>query len=377
MAIVTYAGTGISGSSGDNGLAALAQLGSPDGVASDSNGNIYIADGFNNKIRMVSSTGIISTIAGTGISGSSGDAGLATLAQLNSPYGIVVDISGKIYISDSGNSKIRVISTSGIISTFANVNSPAGITVTSAGTLFIACSTSNQIQTVSSVGVITNILSAYFPSGVALGLSGSLYFAETLNCRIRMVDSSGIITTIAGGTGIGYSGDGGQATLASLAYPTGVAVNSVGTLYIADTNNYVIRMVSTAGIITTFAGTGGVSGSTGDGGAPTSCLFSGPGALAVDSSDRVYVTDGNKVRVIGNVYVCSAGNYVSSTTSGTCAACPTGSYSASTSPATSCTSCLASTYMSSTGATACTPCPTGTMSFVLGATDVTSCSTVR
>ena len=133
-------------------------------------------------------------------------------------------------------------------------------------------------------------------------------------------------------------------------------------------------MVSNSGIITTFAGTNGVSGSTGDGGAPTSCLFLNPTGIAVDSSNRVYVTDLNKVRVISTMNLCSAGSYMS--TLGTCTFCPTGSYSASSSSATSCALCLVNTYMSSTGATVCTPCPTGTTSFVLGATSATRC-TVR
>ena len=162
------------------------------------------------------------------------------------------------------------------------MNPPSAITVNSAGTLFIAISSTNQIRTASSVGVITNFAGTFsygcsfigdggaatsaslcYPSGLALGLSGSLYIADTFNCRIRMVDSSGIITTVAG-AGYGYTGDGGQATLATFVYPRGVAVNSVGTLFIADSGNHVIRMISTAGIITTIAGTGGVSGSTGD-----------------------------------------------------------------------------------------------------------------
>ena len=357
MAITTFAGTGVYGSSGDGGAATSAQLNSLRGVATDAVGNVYmcIADYYNNNIRMVSSSGIITTIAGTGAHGNSGDTGAATSATLYNPTGVAVDSLFNVYIADTYNSKIRKITSAGIITTFAGTGASGNSGDTGAAT-------SAQLNS---------------PYGVAVGLSGSLFIVDMYNYNVRMVSSNGIIATYAGTGVYGYSGDGGAATSATFAYPSGVAVNSVGTLFIADSNNYVIRMVSTTGIITNFAGTGGVSGSTGDGGALTSCLLASPSRVAVDSSNRVYVTDGNKVRMISSAYVCPAGSYVSSTSSGTCESCPIGSYSASTSFATSCPLCLAGTYGTSPGATVCTVCPAGTMNFVLGATSVSSCSTVR
>ena len=355
MIITTFAGTGTAGTNGDHGAATSAQLNNPEGVAVDIRGNVYIADDGNHKVRLVNSAGIITTYAGTGGYGYSGDGGKATSAYFNSLTGVAVDLSGNMYIADQPNNNIRLVTSSGIITTFAG-------TGTAGRSGDGGKASSAQLQ---------------FPNGVAVDISGNVYIADYGNYKVRLVNSAGIITTYAGTGGYAYSGDGGAATSAQLNGPNGVAVNSVGTIYIADSNNYVIRMVNSAGIITTFAGTGRVAGSAGDGGVPTSCLLGYPSAVAVDTSNRVYVIDDNKIRVISMTYACPAGNYMSSTSSGTCALCPTGSYQAASSSATSCNLCSASTYMSSTGATSCMACPAGTMSFVLGATSAASCATVR
>ena len=379
MVITTVAGTGTQGSVGDNGAATSAQFFNPNGVAADSSGNLFIADAGNHKVRKVANNGIITTFAGTGAPGCTGDDGLAISALLNVPQGVAVDVSGNLFIADSGNHKIRMVSSSGTITTFAGTGasgysgdggaatsatfgSISAIAVNSLGTVFIFDVMFLAFRKVISDGTITRIATSLTVSarGITADSNGNVYLTAQTDNKIRMISSAGIITTFAGT---------GAATLPS---PNGVAVNSVGTLFIADSNNYVIRMDSD-GIITTFAGTG-VSGSTGDGGAPTSCKFISPTAVAVDSSNRVYVVDTNKVRMIGSIHACTAGNYVSSTSSGTCASCPTGSYSASTSAATSCNLCLANTYMTSTGATVCTACPTGsTTNSVVGGTSVASC----
>ena len=190
--ITTIAGTGADGSSGDGGAATSVLLNNPLGVSVSISGNLYIADRYNNKIRMVTSTGIIATFAGTGTVGSSGDGGAATSAQLSYPSGVSVDISGNVYITDTYNNKIRMVTSTGIITTIA-------------GTGIIGASGDGGAAT-----------SAQFfnPSGVSVDISGNVYIADTYNNKIRMVTSTGIITTIAG-TGIwGSSDDVGASTFA-------------------------------------------------------------------------------------------------------------------------------------------------------------------
>ena len=276
--ITTFAGTGIYGGNGDGGAATSSQLNYPDGVSVDISGNVYIADTHNNKIRMVNSTGIITTMAGNGTIGGGGDRGAATSAQLAGPYGISVDISGNVYIADTFNHKIRMVTRVGIITTFA-------------GTGFAGDSGDGG-------AAISAQLNG--PFGVSVGISGNVYIADSSNSKIRIVDSTGIIRTFAG-TGVGgSSGDGKAATSATLGYPTGVSVDISGNVYIADNNK--IRMVNSTGIITTFAGTGAWGWGDGDGGAATSATFGFPSGVAVDISGNVYITDtySSKIRKVNS-----------------------------------------------------------------------------
>ena len=255
--ITTIAGTGTEGDSGDGGAATSAQLHWPYGVALD-NRMVYIADFANNKVRMVSSTGIITTFAGTGAWGDGGDGGAATSALLNNPFDVAVDISGNVYIADSYNGKIRLVKSNGIISTLA-----------------------------------TNMPSF----GIAVDNNGNVY--ATVSQKILIINSAGIITTFAGTGGQGSSGDGEAATSALLHNPEGVAVDISGNVYIADSSNNKIRMVNSAGIITTIAGTG-TQGITGDGNAATSAHLNFPTGVAVDLSGNVYIADtyNNKIRLV-------------------------------------------------------------------------------
>jgi trimeric autotransporter adhesin len=297
------------------------------GVAVDTSGNIYIADTYNNRIRLVTkSTGIITTVAGDGTQGFGGDGGLATSAQLYFPYGIAVDASGNIYIADYNN-RIRVVTRgTGIITTVAGdgtegysgdggqatstgLTKPSLIAVDTSGNIYIADSYSGRVRMVTkSTGIITTVVGdgtrehkgdgglatsagLYNPHGVAVDASGNIYIADSF--RIRMVTkSTGIITTVAGYGTQGYSGDGGPATSASLMYLWGVAVDASGNIYIADTNNDRIRVVTkSTGIITTVAG-GGVKGdvvSLGDGGQATSAYVYAPRGIAVDASGNIYI----------------------------------------------------------------------------------------
>src|ERR1019366_9345320 len=214
-----------------------------------------------NRIRKVSN-GVITTVAGNGTSGNIGDNGPATGAQLNYPTGVAVDSAGNLYIADQYNHRIRKVS-NGVITTvagsgtagFSGDNGPA---------------TSAQL---------------YYPAGVAVDAAGNLYIADQYNHRIRKV-SNGVITTVAGSGTAGFSGDNGPATSAQLSGPGGVAADSAGNLYIADTSNYRIRKVSN-GVITTAAG----GGSGGDNGPATSAQLNYPAGVAVDSAGNLYIAD--------------------------------------------------------------------------------------
>jgi sugar lactone lactonase YvrE len=331
--ITTVAGNGTLGYSGDNAAATLAQVYQPEGVAVDSSGNVYIADTYNDRIRKVTPAGVITTIAGIASYGYNGDGFQATEAELNYPYGVAVDHSGNIYIADTNNGRIRMITAStGVITTVAGGGSygdnnpatsaslatPHSVAVDSSGNLYIADYNAQRIRKVTaSTGIITTVAgngtAGYngdsiqataaeldFPEGVALDSSGNIYIADYLNQRVRKVTvSTGVITSIAGIGILGYSGDGGSAFSAELAYPQGVAVDSSGNVYIADTGNYRIRKVTTAGIISTVAGTS-PAGYNGDGILATSAGLSTVSAVVIDSSGNLYIADagGDRIRKV-------------------------------------------------------------------------------
>jgi hypothetical protein len=278
--ITTIAGTGSAGYNGDNIAATAAQLNGPVGVAVDLAGNIYIGDDFNNRIRKVNVYGVITTVAGTGVIGHSGDGGLATAAQLYRPHCIAIDHTGNVYIADYGNGSIRKINTSGLIATIAGISGSLGN------------SGDNGAATAAKL---------FNPDGIAVDAVGNVYVGDiSANC-VRKISNSGIITKVAG-TGVGgYNGDGGMATAAQLLEPVGVAVNISGDIYIADGNN-LIRKVDTSGIINTIAGHG-TSGYNGDGGPATLAQLRGPTGVLVDSYGNIYIADfGNdRIRYIRNM----------------------------------------------------------------------------
>lgn len=266
------AGTGDQGFSGDGGAATSALLNTPKGIAVDGNGNLYIADTQNQRIRKVSG-GTITTIAGTGAFGYSGDGAQSTQAFLASPSSVAVDSNGNIYVADTDNHVVRKIAPDGRISTFAGNgqqgNSPNETVATSA--------------------------SLDSPSSVAVDSVLRVYIADRRNQIVRMVDTAGKISTIAGNGSFGYGGDANSATNALLAMPSGVGVDSSGNVYIADTNNNRIRQVSN-GVITTIAGTD-VQGFGGDAGASTGASLDSPRAVAAGSSGTIAVADQLNQRV--------------------------------------------------------------------------------
>ncbi len=330
--ITTVAGNGSCAYGGDGGLATSANLRLPAGIALDGSGNLYIADSGNCRIRELSG-GTITTVAGNGPCGYSGDGGAATSASLN-PYRVAVDGAGNLYIADPQNCRVRRVS-SGTITTVAGDGScaysgdggaatsagvaPQGVAVDGAGNLYIAdyYNYDCHVRKVSG-GTITTVAgngSCTFSGdggaatsagldpqgGVAVDGAGNLYIADWGNCRVREV-SGGTITTVAGNGACAYGGDGGAATAASLNYPNAVAVDSGGALYIADSYNCRVRKVS-GGIITTVAGSGlycGPSvGGPDDGVAATDAILPYLYGVAVDVAGHFYIANPDQCRVYG------------------------------------------------------------------------------
>ena len=266
--INTIAGNGTNSYSGDGGPATAASMQSPMGVAADYTGNVYIADYYDNRIRKVNTSGIISTYAGNGLGSYSGDGGQATAANITEPNGLALDVSGNLYFTDSGNSRIRKITNSGIITTIAGTGA----------------------QGHSGDGGPATAAQLDIPWGISVDFSGNIYFVEWNTYSVRKINTAGIISTVAGNGTMGYSGDGGQATNAQL-YPEDVSVDNLGNLYIADGGNHCIRKVNTSGIITTFAGNG-ISGYSGDGGPATAAeLFDPTGVYINPATSNVYIAD--------------------------------------------------------------------------------------
>jgi len=337
--ISTIAGRGL----GDNGPATSAGLLFPSRVALDAAGNVYIADSSNNRVRKVTTSGVISTFAGAGLQTSSGDGGQAASAGLNGCSGVAVDLSGNIYIADTYNHRIRKVNSSGVITTFAGIgsptfsgdggqaasaglNSPINVAVDSSGNVYIADSSNNRIRQVDNAGVITTFAgtgassfsgdggqaasaSLNAPQGITVDLSNNVYIADTNNNRIRKVNAGGVINTIAGLGSSSYSGDGGQAISAELNLPSDVSLYA-GNIYIADSGNNRIRRVDATGVITTYAGMGTASFS-GDYGPAISAGLSRPMGVTVDTAGFVYISDAsnNRIRKVisGDVITTLAG----------------------------------------------------------------------
>jgi hypothetical protein len=263
--ITTIAGNGVPGYSGDGGPAISAQLRSTSGVAADGQGNVYIADYDNYRVRKVSPAGTITTFAGTGAGGFSGDGGPATSARLNAPIAVAVDRQGNVYIADFNNARVRMVNPAGTITTFAGTGIPS----------------------FSGDGGPATSARLYAPHGVAVDGQGNVYIADSYNQRVRKVNAAGTITTFAGTGKPGTSGDGGAATSATMTYPREVAADGQGNVYILDASNRV-RKVSPGGTISTFAGGGS---SFGDGGPATSAQLRSTYGVAADAQENVYIAD--------------------------------------------------------------------------------------
>ena len=326
-----YAGSGKSGFSGDGGQATNASFRVPAGLAFDLEGNLYIADRENHRVRKVDTKGYISTFAGIGEAGFSGDEGPAVKARLNLPSGVVVDKKGNLYISDRSNDRIRVVDKKGVIRTYAGsgvagfqgdagpalkaqLDKPFGIALDETENLYIADRNNNRVRKVSPDGIITTVAgdggfffmgdngpayraSVAAPTGVALDSKGNLYIADRNNNRVRVVDRTGMIRTVVGTGQQDYNGDSEMARETNLYLPFGLTVDSNDNLLVIDRSHYRIRRIDPkSGQVETVAGNG-IKLFAGDGGPATGATLSFPHGMSVDKKDNLIFSDKGHFRI--------------------------------------------------------------------------------
>ena len=316
VAVTTLAGSGVAGFA--DGTGSAAKFYHPRGVAVDSSGTVYAVDRSNHRIRKITPAGVVTTFAGSGVAGFADGTGAA--AQFNYPAGVAVDSSGTVYVADGGNHRIRKISPVGVVTTLAGsgvagfadgtgaaaqFNYSQDVAVDSSGAVYIADYGNNSIRKITPAGVVTTFAgstigfadgtgsAAQFnrPQGVAVDSSGTVYVGDTGNNRVRKITPAGVVTNFAGSGTVGSAdGTGGAAQFYR---PEGVAVDSSGTVYVVDAANHRIRKITPAGVVTTLAGsTAGFADGTG-----AAAQFSWPNGVAVDSSGTVYVGDDSNNRI--------------------------------------------------------------------------------
>lgn len=336
--VSTFAGTGTAG--GTDGAATVAEFSQPFTLTFDSSGNLYVAENSGNKLRKITSAGVVSTLAGTGAAGSTD--GVGTVATFDRIRGVVVSAVGDIYVSDNQNHKIRKITTAGVVSTFAGTGVagsangaatvatfyyPEGLVIDASGNLYVADKGNGKIRKITSAGVVSNfagsgayssldgaanVASFSNPSGLAIDGSGNIYVAEHGGNKIRKITSAGLVSTLAG-TGTAGSSD-GPGSAATFDSPNGVAVDASGNVFVADFSSYVIRKITSAGVVSTIAGTAYVGGSTE--GAGTVATFFLPAGVTVDASgDTLYIADFNNQKIRKITGVALSTNSFESTTS--------------------------------------------------------------
>jgi sugar lactone lactonase YvrE len=317
--ISTVAGTGRRGFGGDGGPATRASLNRPNRVTVDRSGALYVADVGNHRIRKVDTRGIISTVAGNGRAGFSGDGGPATRASLDEPWDVAVSDQGTLYIADTNNSRVRAVGANGVLTTVAGGSADgeftgdgglatnarlslgylhSGIALDSGGALYIT-EDFGRVRRIAQNGIITRV--ATIPnvrafSGVAVDPAGGVYLAS--RDRIYKIDAQGLITTVAGNGTFRASGDGGPATSAGMSI-TAIAVDRTGALFVAENGNNRVRRIEN-GIITTVAGNG-AAGFSGDGGSATRASVGSPSAVAVDGDGVLYIAQSGPISRIRKV----------------------------------------------------------------------------
>lgn len=321
--VTTIAGAvGVSGSA--DGTGAAAQFAFPFGITVDGSGNLYVADINNHTIRKITSAGVVSTLAG--LTNNAGTAnGTGSAARFHYPTGVAVDASGNIVVADTGNDTIRSITPAGVVTTLAGTPgveggadgtgaaalfiAPAGLTADTAGNLYIADTDNSTIRKIAPGAVVTTLAGTSaqpavvngtggaarfnYPAGLARDASGNAYVTDQIGNTVRKITAAGVVTTIAGSPGLSGTTDAVGAA-ARFNNPTGIAVDTAGVLYVADAGNHTIRKIATDGTVTTFAGTAGTTGT--QNGTGIAAQFNDPEGLAVDASNNLYVADtGNNV----------------------------------------------------------------------------------
>ena len=301
--ITTFAGTGDRGSGGDGGPAIEAQFERPLGIAADTAGNIYVAEDHGQRLRRIDASGVITTYAGAGDKWD-GDGGPAVEARVE-PYGVAADTTGNVYLAEPWRGQVRKIDTTGIITTIAGtgnsatdlgrLDDPRAAAITASGDLFFG--DSGSVWKLNVAGEVTRVAGDRVKDhpwlrveDLAADSVGNLYVAENGNNLVRKVDSAGTVTTFAGTGEPGSGGDGGPATEARLDSAAGVAVDSVGNVYVVEGRGHRVRRINLAGVITTIAGTGN-RGPGGDGGPATEAELEHPLAVAVGPAGNVYIAD--------------------------------------------------------------------------------------
>jgi len=304
-----------------DGIGTSAQFAYPYGLAIDNSGNIYVADEANHKIRKITPTGVVTTLAGSGVNGFADGAG--STAQFSYPMGVAVDASGNVYVADRENHKIRKITPSGVVSTLAGstqgfkddtgtaaqFNQPTGLTVDNVGNVYVADAANNNIRKITPSGVVSTFagqlggsLGGYidatgtsarfvYPTGITIDASGNLFVADYGNNKIRKITSARVVTTIAGSS---YGFADGLGTVAKFDSPIGITVDDSGNIYVADRYNYKIRKISPLGMVTTLAGTGGIGFANGEGAIAS---FDNPIGIAIDASGNVFIGDSGNHKI--------------------------------------------------------------------------------
>jgi len=317
--VTTLAGQVATSGSAD-GTGSAAQFFYPRGVATDTAGNIYVADSYNNTLRKTTPTGVVTTLAGLSEDKSGSSNGTGSAARFNNPFGVATDNAGNVYVADSSNYTIRKISPSGVVSTFAGLAGAQGsadgtgsaarfrytygVATDNGGNVYVADSANNTIRKITPTGVVTTLAGLAnsdgstdgtgsaarfnYPYGVATDNGGSVYVADSFNNTVRKITPAGVVTTVAGLAGSSGSTD-GTGSAARFNSPLGIATDGSGNVYVADSINYTVRKITPAGVVTTLAGLAGSSGNTD--GAGSAARFNYPTGVETDSVGNVYVAD--------------------------------------------------------------------------------------